>query len=338
MHASLHKLLETTLLVLVATFLVTDRVVAEGSMGSKLVQQLIASESLSKSQLVADTLSEHMLTDEDVQSLINAAETSTSDPHRNVLWHALRYSRSRLGRDYLLKTLPAADVPLRIEFLQSLQNPAPFDVPVLVAIYESAEAEAATDEVLLREFFLRLALGRWYETMTTDWHSTEDPQLYHDVGNRRGADADAAQLRVITYLVTKGHTLDARLAAFEYKGHNWFQGIEGANRVRLAEQLLASAETPAERARLVSPLRHELPPSRYLRKKEPPEVKLAAVAAIADVVEDAWPGTAGYTYLRAAYHDLLPLVQDEQQPELSRAAAAMIKVLETRYGEKAVGN
>jgi hypothetical protein len=145
-------------------------------------------------------------------------------------------------------------------------------------------------------------------------------------------------LRIITYLANKGHTLEVRLAAFNYKGHSWFDGIEGESRVRLAEHLLGSAQSPEERARLVSPLRTEIPPSHYLRRKEPLEVKLAAVAALGEVVEDAWPGTAGYTYLRDAYRELLPLVQDEDQPELSRAAAAMIKSMEVRYGEKANAN
>jgi hypothetical protein len=97
----------------------------------------------------------------------------------------------------------------------------------------------------------------------------------------------------------------------------------------------ASSTTPEQRAQLVSVLRRQIPPVRYLRDKEPLEVKLAAVAALGQIVEDGWTGTGGYTYLRQAYRELLPLAQDEEEPELARAAARMIKTMEVRYGEKA---
>ncbi|MDZ4847712.1 MAG: hypothetical protein SGI77_00315 [Pirellulaceae bacterium] len=266
---------------------------------------------------------------------MKAAKSTASDTRRNLLWHAIRYTRSRLARDYLLESIPSASVPPRIEWIESLRNPAPFDIPILTATYERADKGTVSDEASLQEFFVRFALSCWRDTRVTDWHSTKNTELYHGSKNRRQADADAAQLRILTYLVTYGHDLETRIAAFQYNGHSWFRGFEPEQRRRLARLLLDTAKVPADRARLVSVLRDQIEPSWFLYGSESHAVKLAAIAAIGEKVANHWRSTAGYDSLREGYRVMLPIAQDEDYLELSRAASEMIRSMEIRYGEKA---
>lgn len=309
---------------------------AENDLNSRaLIEQILSFESLTEIRSHSDILAECAVDDGDVQKLIEAAKKTQSDTRRNLLWHAIRFTRSRLGRDFLIEVIPSMSSTLRIEWIESLQNPTPFDIPILVSVYESSDKGPVSDEASLRDFFARFALTTWRDTRVTDWHSTKNSELYHGVKTRRQADADAAQLRILTYLVTDGHNIETRIAAYQYKGHSWFRGFEPANRIRLAEELLSKSTAPAERARLVSVLRDQIKPSRFLTGFESFEVKFAAIAAIGEAVADHWRGTGGYDALRQAYRELLPIAQNEDSLELSRAASKMIRSLEIQYGEKA---
>ncbi|MFN9917782.1 MAG: hypothetical protein ACK53L_34665, partial [Pirellulaceae bacterium] len=190
---------------------------------------------------------------------------------------------------------------LRIQWIETLRNPAPFDIPLIVAVYESLDRREAADEASLEDIFEQFALCHWRETRVTTWHSTRDAELYHRVQNRRAADADAAQLRFIAYLIQHGHRLEGRIAAFQYRGHSWFKGFEAENRLHLTRRLLETAESPEERARLIEVVRDQIPPAFFLASAEAAVVRLAAITAIGEWVAKHWSGNGGYDSLRQAY-------------------------------------
>jgi hypothetical protein len=304
--------------------------------GPLVVQRLLASTWLTEIEAYADILAESVVDDPEVRLLISHTEECQGDARRNLLWHALRYTRSRLARDFLTRVIPNASVALRIQWIETLRNPAPFDIPLMVAVYESLDGRAVSDESSLEDIFAQFALSHWRETRVTTWYSTRNSERYHRIQNRRAADADAAQLRFIAYLIRHGHRLEDRIAAFQYRGHSWFRGFEAENRLQLTQRLLETAESPEERARLVGVVQDQIPPAFFLASAEAAVVRLAAITAIGEWVAKQWPGNGGYDSLRQAYRELLPITCDREHPELRDAAWRMIRQLEMRYRERAI--
>ncbi len=81
-------------------------------------------------------LSFFQLTSDQVNRLQAAAQEAESETRRMILWHAIRLSRDRSGRKYLIqKLVNESTAETQIQFLESLRNPGQFDVPILVALY-----------------------------------------------------------------------------------------------------------------------------------------------------------------------------------------------------------
>jgi len=57
--------------------------------GTDLLQKLIDSEQLTETKELGDLLAEYGLTESHVRKLIEAAEATTSDARRNLLWHSI---------------------------------------------------------------------------------------------------------------------------------------------------------------------------------------------------------------------------------------------------------
>jgi hypothetical protein len=103
--------------------------------GEELLQKLIASEQLTEIREISDLLAEYGPAEAQVQRLIDAAQATTSDARRVLLWHSIRLTRDGKGRDWLLRTIPKADDVSKCEFVRTLTNPAASDVPLLMGIY-----------------------------------------------------------------------------------------------------------------------------------------------------------------------------------------------------------
>ncbi len=141
-------------------------VYAGGPLPERVLSDFLAAEQAGEMQLLGNCLETFNLEQAQVERLIAAARETTSEERRNLLWHALRQTRSTAARDFLgLHLVEDCDHNSRVRFLRSLDNLAPFDVPLLTALYQGAEKirkepEAARELIReddLRDVLLQLA-------------------------------------------------------------------------------------------------------------------------------------------------------------------------------------
>ena len=95
---------------------------------------------------VLDRLSYFYLTPTQVKQLRTAADQENSDPKRVILWQAIRMSQDTSGRDYLIHTLvEKSSAEMQIQFIESIRNPTRFDLPILLALYNSPRLRSKAD-------------------------------------------------------------------------------------------------------------------------------------------------------------------------------------------------
>lgn len=207
---------------------------------------------------LADLLETYTLTEEQVRELLRAAQVETSEERKIILWHALRCSRSRAAREYLLRNVAEDSEPsLQVRFVQSLTQPTPFDVPILCALYQRpapAAEEALSlrkpDEPSLPDEIVKLAT-RDLDDLSPRLRlppqfATPDGGLgpVNDLRQRR---AQQAKTDLLVWLAknaaSEAHRLTAVDAALEC--------LEGEHQKRFAKDVLALSKDPDSRANLI---------------------------------------------------------------------------------------
>lgn len=109
-----------------------------GGTAEQWVTALIDSREMLDSILYSDRLSFFYLAPDQIARLKTAAEQEPSDQKRLLLWHAIRQSRDIPSRNYLIQNLVEnSSVDLQIQFIDGLRNPSRYDIPILVALYNS---------------------------------------------------------------------------------------------------------------------------------------------------------------------------------------------------------
>jgi hypothetical protein len=260
------------LLLGIGTFLVTliwqQPTRAGGSLAERVLSEFLAAEQSGEMQLLGNCLETFNLEQPQVERLIAAARETTSEERRNLLWHALRQTRSTAAREYLqLHLVDDGDHNSRVRFLRSLSNLSPFDVPLLTALYQRADKQAlpksnntkqtperpAHDvrEDDLRDVLLQLATR---ETSALAATTPSWPEHYRDekvappymITARRTEQAKSAQAQLLCWLAQHAASEQHRLAAILPA----YKVLDSGEQGEFSRGLLAAAKSPEERARL----------------------------------------------------------------------------------------
>jgi len=236
---------------------------AGGPLAERVLSDFLAAEQAGEMQLLGNCLETFNLEQPQVERLIAAARETTSEERRNLLWHALRQTRSTAARDFLrLQLVEDCDHNSRIRFLRSLDNLAPFDVPLLTALYQGAEkasrqvdlpksSGALIVEDDLRDVLLQLATR---ETSSLAASTPAWPEHYHDekvappymITARRTEQAKQAQAQLLCWLARHAASEQHRLAAILPA----YKVLDSGEQGEFSRGLLAAAKSPEERARL----------------------------------------------------------------------------------------
>lgn len=305
-----------------------------GPNSETLLQKLLATEELTLCNQIANLLAEFRLNAEQAKRLISAAERETSDAKRNVLWHAIRQSRDLAGREFLKDAIvKRASVAEQIIFLQTLKNPAPFDVPLLAELYQTYRPkfdpqnnrQQLTD---LGDQFMRFAVRPERQLIDTDRVPEHlgylDPSSWRAIQERRGNEAYAAQRELLRWLVRNGvrdqHRLDAWAAVISPQ---WPRSRGFTDWRKINHDLLQSSQDPNFRAKAVSLMANHREPASFLNEEEPVVVRMAAVRALTHKLSSTWRGySTGRTTLLRQYTSTLEDVVESDKDESVRAAAA----------------
>jgi len=245
---------------------------APGLLADRVLQELLASEQAGEMELLVNCLETFNLEQPQIERLIAAARETSSEERRNLLWQALRQTRSTAAREFLrLQLVEDCDHTSRVRYLRSLKNLAPFDVPLLTALFQGAEkmnAEKANTEKAnsehktpepprgiieddLRDLILQLITR---ETSGLAEPTPSWPEEYRDekvappymITARRTEQAKQAQAQLLRWLAENAAQEKYRLAAVLPAYRVLDSGVQG----EFSRGLLAAAKTPEERVRL----------------------------------------------------------------------------------------
>ena len=313
----------------------------------RLLEKLLAAEELTLCNQIANLLAEFRLNADQVQRLIEAAQREKSDAKRTVLWHAIRQSRDLAGRRFLTKTIVEdASAEQQIVFLQTLKNPAPFDVPVLAELYRTYrpkfDPQDSREQLSdLGDQFMRFATRPGRELMGDARVPEElgflDSAHWRSISDRRGDEAHAARHELLRWLVRNGardqHRLDAWKAVINPR---WPRSRDMTDARQINSDLLNSSEDPNFRAKAVELLGNHMEPSWFLNDEEPTVVRLAAIKAIAQKTGAAWKGysTARHTYVRQYTAALKEVVETDKEKSVRDAASALLAKFTRWQSEK----
>ncbi|MEM7477165.1 MAG: hypothetical protein AAF483_19455 [Planctomycetota bacterium] len=305
-----------------------------GPNSAALLQTLLDTEEQTKIDQLADILSEFRLQSGQVEQLIEAAEAATSDARRNALLHTIRLSRDEKGREYLKEKLTSSSIAQRINFMHTLHNPAPFDVPLLVAIYKSYEPNEDTYQMRINDLgeqFMDTMTRNW-EDLVADWNPSEefgffDRENSRNISERREKDAEHARHILLRWLVTNGERDNHRINAWKsaltavssWPKYNVSQSI----RSQLAEELLATSDDPDFREKAVRALCvNQMEPVLFLDEDEPEQVRLAAIEIMELRATTQWNSysTARYSTLQGYQKVLTDLAEYEDSKAVREAA------------------
>jgi hypothetical protein len=113
---------------------------------------------------LVEILRNKILSGDQVQELIAAAEKEPAEGKRIYLWVALYHAQSSVARQYLEKTLTAAtDTGMAIQFLESLRSFRASEAPLLTSLYEHHPSELVQDEIVRFATTLRRNPGGMHE-------------------------------------------------------------------------------------------------------------------------------------------------------------------------------
>lgn len=236
------------------------------SESSLLLHHFLAAEQAGTMELLGNWLETYNLERGQVERLIAATQSTSSEERRNLLWHALRCTRTKAAREYLLKNLVEdTDETTRIRFVKSLTILAPFDVPLLTALYQSSpppqigRKAGGTDDrsgdPTLAEEIVRLAT---LEYTTLAGHVPAKPEfikesagsrnsLTYIIGQYRQKNATQAKAELLTWIAKNAATEKDRLAVILPA----YEILESAHQKQLARDLLEIVKKPDERARIM---------------------------------------------------------------------------------------
>lgn len=233
---------------------------ALGPQAERVLQMFLASEQGGEMELLANCLETFNLEQQQIERLIAATRETTSEERRNLLWQALRQTRSTAARDYLKSHLVEdCDHTSRVRYLRSLTNLAPFDVPLLTALFQGADnarkdPEASRQTIQeddLRDIILQLVTRETsgLAATTPSW-----PEAFRDekvsppymITARRTEQAKQAQAQLLRWLAQHAALEKHRLAAILPAYKVLDSGVQG----EFSRGLIAAAKTPEERARL----------------------------------------------------------------------------------------
>jgi hypothetical protein len=234
-----------------------------GPQAERVLQALLASEQGGEMQLLGNCLETFNLEQPQIERLIAAARETTSEERRNLLWQALRQTRSTTAREFLQHQLVEdCDHTTRVRYLRSLTNLAPFDVPLLTALFQGADkASTQVDkpklsgvpisEDDLREVLLQLVTR---ETSTLAATTPSWPEEFREekvsppymITARRTEQAKQAQGQLLRWIAqhaaSEKHRLDAIATVYKV--------LDSGEQPQFSRELLAAAKTPEERVRL----------------------------------------------------------------------------------------
>lgn len=236
---------------------------AGGPLAERVLQDFLTAEQAGEMQLLGNCLETFNLEQPQIERLIAATRATTSEERRNLLWHALRQTRSTAAREYLkIHLVDDCDHNSRVRYLRSLTNLAPFDVPLLTALYQGADktglqvdlpksSAALIVEDDLRDILLQLAIQ---ETSALAGTTPSWPEPYRDekvappymITARRTEQAKQAQTQLLVWLAKNALSEKHRHAAILPAYKVLDSGAQG----EFSRELLAAAKSPEERARL----------------------------------------------------------------------------------------
>jgi hypothetical protein len=262
----IHQLCSLTLLCGLLLFCGTAAVAAPGSQSERVLQAFLGSEQAGEMESLGNCLETYNLEQPQLERLLAAARETTSEERRNLLWQALRQTRSTAAREFLrLHLVEDCDHTTRVRYLRSLTNLAPFDVPLLTSLFEKADQANAEKidaqkknpeprgivEDDLRDIILQLVAREtsglmgpapyWPEEFREE--KVSPPYM---ITARRTEQAKQAQAQLLRWLAehaaTEKHRLAAVLPAYKVLDRD----VQG----EFSRGLLAAAKSPEERTRL----------------------------------------------------------------------------------------
>jgi hypothetical protein len=304
---------------------------------------LLATEDQLEAAKLAESLSDAILTAEQVKSLIEHASSTTSDVRRIMLWNAIRLSRDIQGRKFLRETLARkATSEQKVQFVQSLRNLNLDDAPVLIELYATAsdeilrEGQSLDESNDVREQVVRFACIDW-TLLVTDRKidpglDYEGQVLEQENYNKRRERALEGQSALLVWLLKNGvedeHRLDAfaaaqRVSAWPNNG-KWFGGVS------LQDALLESSSNSKFRARVVEKYGVSMPLLDFLapERGEEVEVRLATIRSLRKLILMEQRSAVGYSF---QYDQMLRHVaQSDKSEEVREAAAQLLRELPSR--------
>lgn len=312
-----------------------EPVIAKGPGVASKLAALLATEDQIKAGMIAEELSDAILTKEQVSSLIENATSTTSDARRNAIWHTIRLSRDIAGQKYLRETLSTTATPQqRIRFIQSIKNPTIDDVPLLTDIYDSGIEEALDKNTRkelddVREQVVRVACIDW-KKMVID--TSRSPELSEAESAERRTTYDRRQDRalegqasIVRWLVRHGATDDHRLRAYAamFIVTGWPNEHKWLEQTSLKEDLLASSPDPTFRVKVLEKFGNSMPLAQFLDPQagEVDVVRIAAIRAIRKLIFQEQQALVGYS---GQYTSLLNRVAREDEAASVREAASQL--------------
>lgn len=320
--------------------------------GEELLQKLLDSQQLTEIKELGDLLAEYGLSESQVHRIIKAAEATTSDAQRIYLWHSIRLSHDRKGREYLFTTIPKADAAQQSEFIRTLTNPSPFDVPLLQELYIGSKPAAEGEERRqpdgrekrgddVGDALVRLATADW-SSVVTRWRlfpkalspelTEVEPQKLRVISDRRYEDADQAQAQLLAWLAKNGyrdeHRIDACKAALGRAWPRWKCGTDQASRLEIVRTVVENVKDPDSRVKLVAVVSNYSAPTKFLAETEPVVVRLAAVQACRQRMNSYRRSPSSVSIVMEMTPVLTKVAQSDPSPEVKTAAADLLDEVE----------
>lgn len=309
--------------------LVSSAARAGESEAAQTLAAFLSAEQAGAMHVLGNWLATYNLDESQVDKLIAAAGATTSEERRNLLWHALRCTRSRAAREYLQRNLVEdSDKATRLRFLHSFTNLDPFDVPLLISLYQAAEDEPRDKSGALmplanvQDAIVQLAT-REDSALAAELNGR--PDFIPDGGTyplnqHRAKQARQAKAELLVWIARntslEAHRLIVILPAYDILGSD--------HQKQLALDLLAIVKQPSERARIMPLIcrRYGIDLVPYLVKDSEEEATKLAILEALHMLGSSY----GYT-MSAVSHGQSTyqyLSKNDPSPQVREAAARLL--------------
>ncbi len=264
---------------------------AEDDEVGEVLDRFLSAQQIGVQESLGNWLESYALSERQVKQLIAAAQAADSEDRTNLLWHAVRCTRSKAGREYLMRELvEGTDETTKVRFVQSLTNLATFDVPLLTALYQSGQAARqrlgaavlpdkfprAADPNILDEIVKLATRGELVAQLSPRPEFTaERPDVIGMVNPRRTQQARQAKAELLVWLAKNAASEEHRLAVIEPA----LEILDSAHQKQLAVDVLAVVKTADARAKVIPHLcrRYAFDPYPLLVTDESEQVKLSII-------------------------------------------------------------